>query len=137
MKRPRLNALRTFEAAGRHLSFSIAGEELGVSQAAVSQQIRQLEGYLDAKLFHRRNRGLSLTSVGEAYHLAAHEALDRLDTIRPAFSRRTGPCGDGAMHAQRGDAVADPPARAAALGASGDRPADRDAGGWAGCWRLW
>lgn len=81
MKRPRLNALRTFEAAGRHLSFSIAGEELGVSQAAVSQQIRQLEGYLDAKLFHRRNRGLSLTSVGEAYHLAAHEALDRLDTI--------------------------------------------------------
>ena len=47
MKRPRLNALRTFEAAGRHLSFSIAGEELGISQAAVSQQIRQLEGYLN------------------------------------------------------------------------------------------
>jgi LysR family glycine cleavage system transcriptional activator len=81
MKRPRLNALRTFEAAGRHLSFSVAGEELGVSQAAVSQQIRQLEGYLDARLFHRRNRGLSLTSAGEAYHLAVHEALDRLDTI--------------------------------------------------------
>ena len=81
MKRPRLNALRTFEAAGRHLSFSVAGEELGVSQAAVSQQIRQLEGYLNAKLFHRRNRGLSLTSAGEAYHLAVHEALDRLDTI--------------------------------------------------------
>ena len=81
MKRPRLNALRTFEAAGRHLSFSVAGEELGVSQAAVSQQIRQLEGYLDAKLFVRRNRGLTLTGVGEAYHLAVHEALDRLDTI--------------------------------------------------------
>ena len=43
MKRPRLNALRTFEAAGRHLSFSIAGSELGVSQAAVSQQIKRLE----------------------------------------------------------------------------------------------
>ncbi len=81
MKRPRLNALRTFEAAGRHLSFSVAGEELGVSQAAVSQQIRQLEGTLDARLFLRRNRGLSLTSVGEAYHLAVHEALDRLDAI--------------------------------------------------------
>ena len=81
MKRPRLNALRTFEAAGRHLSFSVAGEELGVSQAAVSQQIRQLEGYLDARLFLRRNRGLSLTGVGEAYHLAVHEALDRLDAI--------------------------------------------------------
>jgi LysR family glycine cleavage system transcriptional activator len=81
MKRPRLNALRTFEAAGRHLSFSIAGEELGVSQAAVSQQIRQLEGYLNARLFVRRNRGLSLTGIGEAYHLAVHEAMDRLDTI--------------------------------------------------------
>jgi LysR family transcriptional regulator, glycine cleavage system transcriptional activator len=81
MKRPRLNALRTFEAAGRHLSFSIAGEELGVSQAAVSQQIRQLESHLDAKLFVRRNRGLSLTSVGDAYHLAVHEALDRLDAV--------------------------------------------------------
>ena len=81
MRRPRLNALRTFEAAGRHLSFSIAGNELGVSQAAVSQQIRQLEGQLDAKLFLRRNRGLALTSVGEAYHLAVHEALDRLDVI--------------------------------------------------------
>ena len=81
MKRPRLNALRTFEAAGRHLSFSTAGEELGVSQAAVSQQIRQLEGHLNAKLFLRRNRGLSLTGIGEAYHLAVHEALDRLYTI--------------------------------------------------------
>ncbi len=81
MKRPRLNALRTFEAAGRHLSFSIAGDELGVSQAAVSQQIRQLEGYLNARLFVRRNRGLSLTGIGEAYHLAVHEAMDRLDTI--------------------------------------------------------
>jgi LysR family glycine cleavage system transcriptional activator len=81
MKRPRLNALRAFEAAGRHLSFSVAGEELGVSQAAVSQQIRQLESTLDARLFARRNRGLSLTSVGDAYHLAVHEALDRLDAI--------------------------------------------------------
>ena len=81
MKRPRLNALRTFEAAGRHLSFSVAAEELGVSQAAVSQQMRQLEGTLDARLFMRRNRGLSLTGVGEAYHLAVHEALDRLDAI--------------------------------------------------------
>ena len=81
MKRPRLNALRTFEAAGRHLSFSVAGDELGVSQAAVSQQMRQLEGTLGARLFLRRNRGLSLTGVGEAYHLAVHEALDRLDAI--------------------------------------------------------
>ncbi len=43
MKRPRLNILRTFEAAGRHLSFSLAALELNISQAAVSQQMRQLE----------------------------------------------------------------------------------------------
>ena len=48
MKRPRLNVLRTFESAGRLLSFSRAAEELGITQAAVSQQIRQLEAYLDA-----------------------------------------------------------------------------------------
>ncbi len=81
MKRPKLNALRAFEAAGRHLNFSNAGSELGISQAAVSQQIRNLETYLGAQLFIRRNRGLSLTGVGEAYRLAVHEALDRLDAV--------------------------------------------------------
>jgi LysR family glycine cleavage system transcriptional activator len=81
LKRPKLNALRAFESAGRHLSFSSAGTELGVSQAAISQQIRNLENYLDARLFVRRNRGLSLTGIGEAYQLVVHEALDRLDTV--------------------------------------------------------
>ena len=81
VKRPKLNALRTFESAGRHLSFSQAGNELGITQAAVSQQIRTLEQSLGARLFIRRNRGLSLTGVGEAYQQAVHEALDRLDTV--------------------------------------------------------
>ncbi len=81
MKRPKLNALRAFEAAGRHLNFSKAGSELGISQAAISQQIRTLEDYLDARLFIRRNRGLSLTGIGEAYQLVVHESLDRLDTV--------------------------------------------------------
>ncbi|MCP4186429.1 MAG: LysR family transcriptional regulator [Gammaproteobacteria bacterium] len=81
MKRPRLNILRTFAAAGRHLSFSRAAEELNISQAAVSQQMRQLETYLDAALFVRHHRRLSLTGTGQAYFDVVHEALDRLDTV--------------------------------------------------------
>ncbi|MGI9291294.1 MAG: LysR family transcriptional regulator, partial [Gammaproteobacteria bacterium] len=81
MKRPRLNILRTFEAAGRRLSFSQAAEDLKISQAAVSQQIRQLEAYLDTALFIRHHRRLSLTSTGQAYLDAVHEALDRLDSV--------------------------------------------------------
>ncbi len=81
MRRPRLNILRTFEAAGRRLSFSVAADDLKISQAAVSQQIRQLEAYLDATLFVRHHRRLSLTSTGQAYLEAVHEALDRLDSV--------------------------------------------------------
>jgi len=81
MRRPRLNILRTFEAAGRSLSFSLAAEELNISQAAVSQQMRQLETYLDTALFVRHHRRLSLTGTGQAYLVAVHEALDRLDSI--------------------------------------------------------
>ena len=81
MKRPRLNILRTFEAAGRNLSFSRAAEDLKISQAAVSQQMRQLESYLDTPLFNRHHRRLSLTSTGKAYLEAVHEALQRLDSI--------------------------------------------------------
>jgi LysR family glycine cleavage system transcriptional activator len=81
LKRPRLNILRTFEAAGRRLSFSLAADELNISQAAVSQQMRQLEAYLNVPLFVRHHRRLSLTSTGQAYLDAVHEALDRLDSI--------------------------------------------------------
>lgn len=81
MRRPRLNILRTFEAAGRNLSFSLAAEELNISQAAVSQQMRQLEAYLGAALFVRHHRRLSLTGTGQAYLNGVHEALDRLDTV--------------------------------------------------------
>ena len=81
MKRPRLNMLRTFDVAGRKLSFSLAAEELNISQAAVSQQIRNLEAYLGCSLFNRNHRQLSLNSVGAAYLISVHEALDRLDTV--------------------------------------------------------
>ena len=81
MKRPRLNALRTFEAAGRRLNFSVAARDLNISQAAVSQQIRQLERYLNAGLFIRHHRQLTLTGTGAAYLETVREALDRLDTV--------------------------------------------------------
>lgn len=81
MKRPRLNILRTFEAAGRRLNFSQAAQDLNVSQAAVSQQIRQLEAYLNTPLFVRHNRRLTLTNTGQVYYDTVHEALDRLDSI--------------------------------------------------------
>jgi LysR family glycine cleavage system transcriptional activator len=93
LKRPRLNQLRTFEVAARHQSFSVAAQELKISQAAVSQQMRQLEDYLDATLFDRQYRRLSLTSVGQAYFEVVQEAIDRLDTVTdqlfPGRDRKT------------------------------------------------
>ena len=59
-----LNGLRMFEAAARHLSFTVAATELNVSQAAVSQQIRRLEDELGVKLFVRGKGGLSLSVSG-------------------------------------------------------------------------
>ena len=59
-------ALRAFEAAARHLSFKQAAAELHVTPAAISQQIKTLEHLLGVKLFHRKNRGLSLTPCAEA-----------------------------------------------------------------------
>jgi LysR family transcriptional regulator, glycine cleavage system transcriptional activator len=67
MRLPPLNALRAFEAAARHSSFRCAADELCVTQAAVSQHIRLLEGRLRVKLFARAGRGVALTSAGHAY----------------------------------------------------------------------
>ncbi|MBA3008999.1 MAG: transcriptional regulator GcvA [Proteobacteria bacterium] len=61
---PSLNALRAFEAAARHLSFTLAARELCVTQGAVSRQIKQLEDQLKVILFHRRHKQLSLTDQG-------------------------------------------------------------------------
>ena len=63
---PPLNALRAFEAAGRHLSISRAAEELNVTPAAVSQQVKALEEYLEVALFRRFNKALLLTDAGQA-----------------------------------------------------------------------
>jgi len=63
---PPLNALRAFEAAGRHLSMTRAAEELGVSAPAVSAHVRCLEQALGVRLFRRHHRALSLTEAGSA-----------------------------------------------------------------------
>lgn len=64
---PPLNSLKVFEAAARHLSFTRAAEELFVTQAAVSHQVKALEEFLGLKLFRRRNRSLLLTEEGQSY----------------------------------------------------------------------
>ena len=75
---PPLNALRAFEAAARHMSFSKAAEELHVTPAAISQQIRALEDLAGVKLFRRLTRSLLLTDAGQAALPAMSEGLDRL-----------------------------------------------------------
>ncbi|MCC5812915.1 MAG: transcriptional regulator GcvA [Ectothiorhodospiraceae bacterium] len=76
---PPLNALRAFEAAARHLSVKRAAEELCVTPGAVSQMLRALEDNLGVKLFHRVNRGIFLTDIGQAY----------LPPVRNAFRQIT------------------------------------------------
>jgi LysR family glycine cleavage system transcriptional activator len=73
---PSLNAMRAFEAAARHLSFTLAAEELHVTQAAVSHQIKALEEHLGMPVFKRLNRALILTPAGQALFPAVSEALD-------------------------------------------------------------
>ncbi|HSE02433.1 MAG TPA: transcriptional regulator GcvA, partial [Burkholderiales bacterium] len=75
---PPLNALRAFEAAGRHLSLKKAAGELNVTPAAVSHQIKALEDYLGVKLFLRRNRALELTEAARACLPKLREGFDSL-----------------------------------------------------------
>src|SRR5215469_13698369 len=72
---PSLNGLRAFEAAARHLSFTLAASELNVTQTAISHQIRRLEEELGIRLFIRKNRALALTP----------QARDYLPGVRAAF----------------------------------------------------
>ena len=76
---PPLNALRAFEAAARHLSFTKAAEELYVTQAAISHQVKALEEALGVQLFRRLNRRLMLTDAGQLYLPALTEAFDGID----------------------------------------------------------
>ncbi|MBV9373239.1 MAG: LysR family transcriptional regulator, partial [Alphaproteobacteria bacterium] len=81
-----LNALRAFEASARHLSFTKAGLELCVSQAAISHQIRSLEERLGVTLFRRLPRGVVLTDEGAALVPTLTEAFDRIGGTLALFS---------------------------------------------------
>ena len=87
---PPLNALRAFEAAARHGSFTRAAGELFVTQGAVSQQVKALELDLGAKLFHRAPSGLELTDSGRDYLGVVREALDRIALGTERLRRRQG-----------------------------------------------
>ena len=76
---PPLNYIRSFECSARHLSFTVAAQELGYTQAAISSHVRALEQYIGRRLFTRYPRSLKLTEMGEAYLLTLRQALDQID----------------------------------------------------------
>ncbi|PJG85859.1 transcriptional regulator GcvA [Conservatibacter flavescens] len=78
---PPLNSLKSFESAARHLSFTKAAEELFVTQAAISHQIKLLEDFLGITLFKRKNRALELTELGMSYYLDVKSILRKLSDV--------------------------------------------------------
>lgn len=82
-KLPPMSAIRAFEAAARHQSFTRAAEELGMTQAAVSYQIKALEDRVGAALFVRMPRNVALTPAGQRLAPAVTEAFEML---RSAFA---------------------------------------------------
>jgi LysR family transcriptional regulator, glycine cleavage system transcriptional activator len=85
---PSLKALRAFEAAARHQSFSAAAGELNVTHAAISRQVRELETWLGLSLFRRIHRGVVLTDPGARYAGVLGRSFDRIaaateEVLRP------------------------------------------------------
>src|SRR5438552_893235 len=99
---PALNALRAFEAIARHLSFARAADELHVTPAALSHQIRALEEQLKLELFHRRTRGIELTDAGRLIYPGLQAGFD---SVRNAIGQLERARGQRARHL--GDAGAD------------------------------
>jgi len=85
---PSLNGLRAFEAAARHLSFTVAASELNVTQTAISHQIRRLEEELGIRLFVRQNRALALTPEAKAYLPGIRAAFNDLRLATDRLLRR-------------------------------------------------
>lgn len=75
---PPLNAIRAFEAVARHLSITLAADELSVTPGAVSRQIKSLEDSLGLELFKRSHRQISLTRQGSDYFKAVSKAIEDL-----------------------------------------------------------
>jgi DNA-binding transcriptional LysR family regulator len=82
---PSLDFLRGFEAAGRRLSFTLAAEELFLTQSALSRQVKALEEALGVPLFERRHRALALTKQGATFHRAVTEKLRELAAAADAL----------------------------------------------------
>jgi DNA-binding transcriptional LysR family regulator len=75
---PSASSLIIFEAAGRHQNFTRAANELGMTQAAVSYAVRNLEEQLGVALFHRIHRAVELTDAGERFHADVTLGLSRI-----------------------------------------------------------
>ncbi len=88
---PPLNSLRAFEAAARHLSFAKAADELHVTAAAISHQIKGLESQLGTLLFRRLNRSVALTPAGERLLGPSSRAFDLLAEAVAEVERGGGP----------------------------------------------
>ncbi len=87
-KLPPLNAVRAFEAAARHESFTAAANELCVTVTAISHQVRQLEAILGRKLFERSGRAVVLTAEGHAVFPLLRDGFDVWRARLPRSSRR-------------------------------------------------
>lgn len=87
---PPLNALKAFEAAARHESFTRAAEELCVTQGAVSHQVKALEAGLGLRLFDRGTQGLTITEAGRAYLEVVRDAFDRIASGTERLLERQG-----------------------------------------------
>src|SRR5687767_8394589 len=85
---PSLNAIKAFEAAARHESFTQAAEELCVTQGAVSHQVKALEAELGIKLFSRERQRLVITEAGRQYLAVIRDALDRIALGTERLQRR-------------------------------------------------
>jgi len=85
---PPLIAVRYFEAASRHLSFTKAAQELHVTHSAISHQIKALEEWLGVPLFRRLNRSIVLTEAGQTYVRPVREALEKLGDASRALKSR-------------------------------------------------
>lgn len=87
---PPLNALRAFEAAARHQSFSEAAEELHVTHGAISHQVKALEAWLGMPLFERRTRAVRLTEAASAYLPAIEAAFNQIHGATASLIRAAG-----------------------------------------------
>src|SRR4029079_19448954 len=87
---PPLDLLVGFEAAARHLSFTKAGDELYLTQSAVSRQIKELEDQLGVALFQRRHRALALTEAGQQFYAAAAQVIGTMRTAPERLRTQAG-----------------------------------------------